>query len=178
MPEWMSPALTRLIEKPGRQPALVTALGLGALLVAQQLLTGIVLFLRNLGWWITPNPDGSAFDLTDAAVGAFYAVPDSLLFQALPIVISVFLALWLVVPISGAFSLRNVLTKAGVLSVCAAVLVIVFMGVHGIFQSMGVAGDSLAWGSGDPSNPAPPGINFAVFGQYLLDALSAGVGVL
>jgi hypothetical protein len=174
MPEQrMSAQLTRLAKKRGRLPALVTALAFGVLVALQQFLSNGVSYLRLLSY---PAPDsGPVSDLFDLRVDQFEFHPtvDQLLFFVLPLTLGVFLCLWVVAPISDELTVRFVLTRAALASAGAALLVIVFQAVQGLFESIGASSTSYPWSLGIPHETE--GVNFEVFGQNTLDAVASGV---
>lgn len=172
MPEpRMSAQLARLAKKRGRLPALVTALGLGLFVSLQQFLASLASFVRRLGY----PADPSGPDISEVNFWYFQPDTDYLLFFVLPLTLGVFLALWVIAPISDELTLRFVLTRAGLASAAGALLVIVFQTFQGLFASVGARWE----GNGISSSwPPPPGssVNFEVFGQNTLDALASGVG--
>lgn len=149
MPEQrMSAQLTKLAKKQGRLPALVTALGLALLLAVQRLLVSLFGWLEVSGVMAIQGPN------ENAAVTGLYEVntvppfdPDllGLLYFVLPLGLGVFLALWLLAPISHELTVRFVLTRAGLAAASAAFVHLVF----------GVAVALLAWFGADINTFAP-----------------------
>jgi hypothetical protein len=132
----MSEQFTKLAKRRGRLPALVTALGLLALLAVQQLLGSLVGYLEIVGITATqpPTSDSGLFD--GQAVYAFYPSFDEGLRYALPLALGVFVALWLLAPISHELTLRFVITRAGLAALAGVVLVIAVNIVLGLFVSI------------------------------------------
>ena len=175
MPEpRMSAQLARLAKKRGRLPALVTALSLGLLLALQQFLNNGVSYLRLLGY---PAPESGAESsaYVQNVAYTFHPTVEQLLFFILPLTLGVFLALWLIAPISDELTTRFVLTRAGLASAGGVLLTIVIRIVKGLVESIG-ATTSSPWTEPTQSPPPSEGVNFQVFGQNSLDAISYGVG--
>lgn len=149
MPEQrMSAQLARLAKKRGRLPALVTALGLALLLAAQRLLVSL------FGWFEAsgvvaiqgPNENAAASGLYELNAAPPFD-PDllGLLYFAFPLALGVFLALWLLAPISHELTVRFVLTRAALAAACAGLVHLVF----------GIAIALLAWFGADVNAFAP-----------------------
>lgn len=172
MPEpRMSAQLARLAKKRGRLPALVTALSLGLLIALQQFLNSLVAYLRRAGVPATQSGEG----VRELNFWEFQPSADQLVFDLLPITVGVFLALWVIAPISDELTVRFVLTRAGLASAAGAVLVVLFQAVQGLFQSIGEAASTYSWTT-EPVEPTE-GLNLEVFGQHTLDALASGVNI-
>lgn len=153
MPEpRMSAQLARLARKRGRLPALVTALGVGVLMAVQQLLSELVFALQAFFVW--------------------ESLVDHLLWFTLPMALGVFLALWMIAPISDELTPRFVLTRAGLASASGCLLLTVVQVVRSLFLSIGAASsDHGIFGS---SVAAPEGVNLEVFEKYLQASLTTG----
>ena len=139
----MSAQLTKLAKTRGRLPALVTALGLLALLSVQRFLASLVNYLGSLGYI---GVDQARFENSDVAVydvGTVYQFAPSLndlLYFLIPFALGVFVALWLLAPISDELTLRFVITRAGLAGLTASVLVILVNLVLGLVRSVSAAG--------------------------------------
>jgi hypothetical protein len=101
----MSRTLVSLARRRGRLPALVAALGIAAVLLAQRALT-LLLVLPLL----------SGFSPSD--------IVDYLL-QALPFALGVFLGLWLIAPLADELTLPFVFTRGALATAAGAILVII-----------------------------------------------------
>ena len=168
----MSTRLTKLAQKRGRLPALVTALALGGLLAVQQFVTGVVAFLTYLVYAASaPAETGGGLEQLTTAGFQFQPTLDQLLFLILPFALGVFIALWLIAPISDELTLPFVLTRAGLAAASAAVVVIVFTAVKGLFDSIG------ALSPFDAAESAPAGVNLAAFGYNALNAVTGGINI-
>lgn len=170
MPEQrMSAKITRLAKKRGRLPALVAALGLALLICLQQFLVSLTSYLRGFG--LPVDPSGA-----ETSEHAWYFLPDTdqLLFYVLPLTLGVFVALWVIAPISDELTLRFVLTRAGLASAAGALLVVVFQVIQGLFASVGARWEGYGASSTWPPQPGAT-VNLVVFGQNTLDALVSGV---
>ena len=142
MPEQrMSAQLTKLAKKRGRLPALVTALGLLALMSVQSFLGSLVNYLGSLGYIGIDRARPDNAGIYD--VGTEYQFNpslDELLHYLIPFALGVFVALWLVAPISDELTLRFVITRAGLAGLTASILVILVNLVLGLVWSLSAAG--------------------------------------
>jgi hypothetical protein len=139
----MSAQLTRLAKKRGRLPALVTALGLLALLALQEFLASLVNFLGSLGYIgiDKARPENSeGYDV--GTVYQFAPSLDGLLHYLIPFTLGVFVALWLLAPISDELTLRFVLTRAGLAALAGSLFVILVNLVVGLVTSLAGGFDS------------------------------------
>ena len=151
----MSTAITKLAKRRGRLPAFVAALGLAGLLMAQRLLSGLIGWLEITGLIAMQGNEGSPeTGLVGLTVGAFEPGLSDLLFFVLPFALGVFIALWLLAPVSHELELRFVLTRAGLAAAAGSLVFLVvglarallgWLGVdEGVFQSFGLTGDTPA----------------------------------
>jgi len=144
MPEQrMSAQLTRLAKKRGRLPALVTALGLLVLMSVQSFLGSLVNYLGSLGYIGIDRARPENSDLTVYDVGTIYQFApsvDELLHFLIPFALGVFVALWLLAPISDELTLRFVITRAGLAALTASILVIVVNLILGVVWSFSAGG--------------------------------------
>ena len=101
----MSRTLVSLARRRGRLPALVAALGVAAVLLAQRVLT-LLLVLPLLSGF-------SPSDIVDY------------LSQALPFALGVFLGLWLIAPLADELTLPFVFTRGALATAAGAILVII-----------------------------------------------------
>jgi hypothetical protein len=143
MPEQrMSAQLTRLAKKRGRLPALVTALGLLALLSVQKFLASLVNYLGSLGYFRVDQGRADSLSLSEIYGTVYQFAPslDDLLYYLIPFALGVFVALWLLAPISDELTTRFVITRAGLASLTASIFVILVNLVLGLVQSLSAAG--------------------------------------
>jgi hypothetical protein len=144
MPEQrMSAQLTRLAKKRGRLPALVTALGLLALMAAQEFLASFVNYLGSLGYIGVDQAQPENSGLHDITIDNSYQFTpsiDTVLHYLLPFALGVFVALWLLAPISDELTARFVITRAGLAALAASLLVILVNLVLGLVWSVGAGG--------------------------------------
>lgn len=154
MPEQrMSAQLARLAKKQGRLPALVAALGLAVLLMAQRMLSSLIGWLEVTGLIAMQGYDDSPeTGLVELSMGAFDPGLSDLLFSVLPFALGVFISLWLLAPVSHELDLRFVLTRAGLAAAAGSLgyliagLVLALLGWlgvdEGLFQRFGATGDT------------------------------------
>ena len=151
----MSAAIAKLAKRRGRLPALVAALGLAGLLMAQRLLSGLISWLEITGLIAMQNSGASLeTGLYGLSSGAFDPGLRDLLFFVLPFALGVFISLWLLAPVSHELELRFVLTRAGLAAVAGSLgylvagLVLALLGWlgvdEGVFQSVGLTADTSA----------------------------------
>jgi hypothetical protein len=160
MPEQrMSAQLTKLAKKRGRLPALVTALGLLMLLSVQSFLSSVVNYFGSLGYIgiDRARPENSGpYDV--GTIYQFAPSLDELLHYLIPFALGVFVALWLLAPISDELTLRFVITRAGLAALTGSLLVIAVNLVLGLVWSLSSAG-----------------FDSTVFLQSLVEAMTTGL---
>jgi len=138
MPEQrMSAQITKLAKKRGRLPALVTALGVAVLLVVQQLLDSLVNWLLASGVAALDDSPDSGFSNVSITY-EFDPRTDLLFLYVLPMVLGVFLALWLLAPISHELDLRFTLTRAALASAAGSLLILLVGTVVALLTFLGV----------------------------------------
>ena len=157
----MSATITRLATKRGRVPALVTAVGVLVVLLAQAVLGSLVGYMQYLGYSIgqqgNPGPYG------------FSPSVETILRYILPFALGVFLSLWVVAPVSHELTLPFVLTRAGLASLAGALLVIIVNALFALFGAISATGH--LFGNSFPT----PGFDGNYFGQNLLGSLASGL---
>ena len=160
MPEQrMSAQLTKLAKKRGRLPALVAALGLLVLQSLQSFLASLVNYFSSLGYIGVDQARGPS-DVHVTTVYQFAPSIDELSRVLIPFALGVFVALWILAPISDELTVRFVLTRAGLASLAGSLLVIVVDLILG-----------LVWAF------SPTGFDSTEFLQSVVEALSTGLHV-
>ncbi len=142
MPEpRMSAQLSRLAKRRGRLPALVTALGVLALLFVQDFLASLVNYLGSLGYLgidRARDENSGSYDVGTDWVSVWLV--DDLLHYLLPFALGVFVALWLLAPISDELTTRFVITRAGLAALAGSIVVILVNLVVGLVGSLSGGG--------------------------------------
>jgi len=119
----MPRSLSKNLRRRGALPALVTALAVGVWLLLQRLL--------EFGIWklsVLATPPADAF-FDNFHVSGAAGVHG----EILPIVVGVFLSLWMIAPVAGELRLRHVIARAVLAAAIAAVL---FAAVQGVVNGV------------------------------------------
>jgi hypothetical protein len=134
----MTQTLGERMTRERARPALRASGGVAIVLVAQLLITTLLSVLSYLGYGATGSPTGlwDAQTLFSPFVGFGY----SLLGQIVPFAIGVFLALWLVVPLSATRGVVNVAIRSVAASAVGALLSFLALAVYGVGSALASVG--------------------------------------
>ncbi len=117
----MSAIITRPPTTRGGVPALVTALGLVALLLLQSLLSSLAAWISG-ALYERVSFGAASFELSPWSFGYFI---DPFFTTTLPFALGVLVVLWLVVPLAAHLTIRPVITRALLAAAAGAVLVLI-----------------------------------------------------
>lgn len=117
-------AVLSLVRRRGAMPALVTALGVAAFMVAAVFVQNLVMLLGIIGQELE-------FDVPGMLLGGF---GDWVLLTALPFGLGFFVALWLVAPIAEVLELRHVIARSVLAVGIGATLVFLVRSIVGIVR--------------------------------------------
>lgn len=169
----MSATITRLATKRGRVPALVTAVGVLAVLLAQDVLSSLVGYFQASSSLSLQAAQAESNGLYDLNVGfSPWPTLEGILRFVLPFALGVFLSLWVIAPVSHELTPRFVLTRAGLATLAGAVLVIIANVLFAVFGAFSPTG-SLS-GNSFPT----PGFDGSYLVQGMIAALAAGLNAV
>ena len=169
----MSATITRLATKRGRVPALVTAVGVLAVLLAQDVLSSLVGYFQASSYLSLQAAQAESNGLYDLNVGfSPWPTLEGILRFVLPFALGVFLSLWVIAPVSHELTLRFVLTRAGLATLVGAVLVIIANVLFAVFGAFSPTGS--LFGNSFPT----PGFDGSYLVQGLIAALAAGLNAV
>lgn len=117
-------AVLRLVRRRGAMPALVTALGVAAFMVAAVFVQNLVMLLGVIG-------QDLEFDVPAMILGGF---GDWVLLTALPFGLGFFVALWLVAPIAEVLEVRHVIARSVLAVGIGATLVFLVRAIVGTIR--------------------------------------------
>ena len=126
----MTQPLSERMTRDRARPALRAAGGVAVVLVAQLLITTLLFVVSYLGYGATGSPTGT-WD-TQTLLSPVLGVGYSLLGQIVPFSIGVFLALWLLVPLSASRGVVNVAVRSIAASAVGALLTFLALAVSGV----------------------------------------------
>ena len=134
----MTQPLSERMTRERARPALRASGGVALVLFAQLLLSTIVSVISYLGYGAVGSPTGlwDAQTLFSPFLGFWY----SLLGQVLPFGVGVFLALWLVVPLSAARGVASVAVRSVAASAIGALVSFLVLAVYGVATALASVG--------------------------------------
>lgn len=160
----MSTAITKLARKRGRLPALIAALAVTFMVVAQQFLFSLLDFVTKVSIAATLDPSElPGYD--PASLLVLSPTGEGALRYILPFVLGVFVGLWLLAPLSHELGVRFVVTRSALAAAAGGLMMIVVNVVIGLVDA--VSGLSVS-GTFDE----------AQFGQAMIGAGSSAMRAL
>lgn len=163
----MAVSVKAIVQTRGALIAAIVALGVGVVLVAQQYLQSLITLIATLPYMDPP--------------GFYLPSPGAVIVSFLPLVIGVFLSLWLLAPVAAELRVGHVVARSILAVGVGCTLVFVALGIVAIVGSVSFTG--AIFGSSFPT-PAVSGASIASgLGSALAQALIrfvevAPVGVL